>query len=808
MNKYTYTTLSACLITIRFVSAQVTYIDAVADPTVGTVNTTATSGAELSTWYAELNQNVESDLWNRRTGFANPADGGDIFQGRSSAPVFEELKTTITGLTEGQEYEFYVFFWDAGGQAWTVDAGLTSGDLTTYSGPEGGIEDSSDGLASSLTYSEDPVFVGSNLVMHFARLGRVTADASGEVSIFVNNSVAGEFRRTWYDGVGFKAITDSDNDGMEDSFELQIVDADPDDAITSIEDVLPGDDFDSDNATNLAEFEFNSQDIDPDQPKIELDPTNPDTDGDTLLDGDELAGTSNAFEAGTPTNPVDADSDDDTLNDFEENGSLNTQFANAPTDPNNEDTDGDLMFDGYEVSNNTPGTALNANDSGTDDEIQDPEEDIDGDGVINIDEHDGFYANVQTRADLADTDGDGYTDLQEINDGFWDDSSDPIITGTHPLLTDTDGDCLLDFEEQFTSPGASPTTAPYNSDPNVADTDDDGFSDFLEVKVGGTDPDDSDSFPDQSDSYILIEDFEGDGMEIGQSFIGVNGWVANDGIGVVADEPIAGGDQVGSWLSGTVPRGTIYRSLSKFGAEILDASTGTLFFQIYTENTGINHSIGLSAADAPVFWTSYEAQFALVPDANNLLVRDGAESYRYPNGDHPVGQWMNVWVVANNDTDETKVYVESPDGATGQIDITPDDDPAAPYSFRNGTLDSLDTFLLIENSVGNFPVLIDNIYINPTIDAHLITPAAAKPVVVEGDGSLQVTNIVFDGGGLKVTFSPGGDGFLITSADDLAGGFNPVATATYDGVNTFTIPAAELDADGNDFFRVEAAPQE
>ena len=46
---------------------------------------------------------------------------------------------------------------------------------------------------------------------------------------------------------------DSDKDGLPDEWEQQIIDADTDDGITSVEDVLSGDDFDNDGLTNIQE---------------------------------------------------------------------------------------------------------------------------------------------------------------------------------------------------------------------------------------------------------------------------------------------------------------------------------------------------------------------------------------------------------------------------------------------------------------------------------------------------------------------------------------------------------------------------
>ncbi len=87
--------------------------------------------------------------------------------------------------------------------------------------------------------------------------------------------------------------------------------------------------------------------------------------------------------------------------------------------------------------------------------------DIDGDGLSNLAE---VYL-YKTDPNLADSDGDG------IND------SDEIRAGTDPLHADTDGDGLLDGKELA-----------LGTDPLRADTDGDGLPDGLEVNVLHTDP--------------------------------------------------------------------------------------------------------------------------------------------------------------------------------------------------------------------------------------------------------------------------------------------------------------------------------
>lgn len=65
-----------------------------------------------------------------------------------------------------------------------------------------------------------------------------------------------------------------------------------------------------------------------------------------------------------------------------------------------------------------------------------------------------------------------------------------------------------------------------------------------------------------------------------------------------------------------------------------------------------------------------------------------------------------------------------------------------------------------------------------------------------------ITNVFFDGDDLKITFSPGGTGYILSSSDDLSAAFAEETNASFDGTNTFTVPAAFLNP-GRDFFRVE-----
>ena len=105
--------------------------------------------------------------------------------------------------------------------------------------------------------------------------------------------------------------------------------------------------------------------------------------------------------------------------------------------------------------------------------------DLDEDGLS-----DTWEPTVGLDPTLADTDGDGLTDGEEVLD-----------EGTDPLEPDTDGDGLSDGEE----------VREHGTDPLVADTDGGGVSDGAEVLVDGTDP------LDGSDD-ITDPDSDGDGL--------------------------------------------------------------------------------------------------------------------------------------------------------------------------------------------------------------------------------------------------------------------------------------------------------
>jgi len=308
----------------------VTYVDA--SPS----NTTNFTTGSSDDWFTDAA--TADDLWRERA-FGN---GQTIYE--TNATGGEDgvgLVTVITGLNPGETYSIFAYFW-SDSTNWRLKASANTtppladdpavsfsrtGSGTSANAPEvpSGGRDAGDNLGVTWTgtgtiaggdavwtsdsYFTTGVLVGEgNRTLFEADLGTATADANGEINVYIDD-VAGttSTNRTWYDGVGYMTAVDSDNDGMDDVWELQ------NGLVVGIDDSALDEDSDGgpDGLTNIQEFQG--------------------ADG-TPYTGDE-------------TNPQKADTDDDGLDD-------GTEVA-GPTDPLNPDSDGDLYHDGVEVARGT-----------------------------------------------------------------------------------------------------------------------------------------------------------------------------------------------------------------------------------------------------------------------------------------------------------------------------------------------------------------------------------------------------------------------------------------------------------------------
>jgi hypothetical protein len=146
------------------------------------------------------NNTQPSDLWSPRVTFGN---GGNALQGRvenlgDNAPT---LKTTITGLNPGAQYDILVNFWDDG-SAWQILAGDSAGSLTLYNR-------NSSINTNGLTFEALVLTTEGNRTMWGVPL-TLTADGSGNIEVFVDEQSSGAGPtyppRTWYDGVSVGSV--------------------------------------------------------------------------------------------------------------------------------------------------------------------------------------------------------------------------------------------------------------------------------------------------------------------------------------------------------------------------------------------------------------------------------------------------------------------------------------------------------------------------------------------------------------------------------------------------------------------------
>jgi uncharacterized protein (TIGR03382 family) len=189
---------------------------------------------------------------------------------------------------------------------------------------------------------------------------------------------------------------DTDDDGLADGLD-GIVNSDGDNLINALDPdsdndgLLDGTEAGVTAATAPSGTNQSSPNFRPDaDPATKTDPGVADTDGDTLLDGEEDANRDGRLDA-TETDPNDADSDDDELPD-----NIEVKGEN-PTNPRNADTDGDGLTDG--------------------------DEDAD---------HDGSRDSTETDPNDSDTDNGGASDGDEVAGGTnpLDDTDDFILGGS------------------------------------------------------------------------------------------------------------------------------------------------------------------------------------------------------------------------------------------------------------------------------------------------------------------------------------------------------------------------------------------
>jgi hypothetical protein len=329
-------------------------------------------------------------------------------------------------------------------------------------------------------------------------------------------------------GIGvLDSLVDDDEDGLPDAWE-RLYGLDPtDDGSRDINNGPNGnpDSAGGDTLTNLQELQRGTH------------PINADTDDDGWLDQVETHTGIFIDLSDTGTDPTKEDTDGDGLEDPAE-------YA-ASTDPFNPDSDNDTLPDGWEVRH-----SLDPNDDGSENEDHGPQGDPDEDFSTNRDE---FIRGTNPRN--PDTDGDGLIDGDENNTGIW---SSEFATGTDPLKPDSDGDGFHDGAETntgiFISYNYTSHTGNTGTSPNIPDTDGDGLPDGVEDNSG------SFTSPTRTGTNPNVVDSDGDGMsdgyEVANQFDPTDDGSTDPVNGPLGDPDEDGFTNLEEFERGSNPRGT------------------------------------------------------------------------------------------------------------------------------------------------------------------------------------------------------------------------------------------------------------
>ncbi len=289
---------------------------------------------------------------------------------------------------------------------------------------------------------------------------------------------------------------DEDNDG----YFSNTIDTDPlydpDDANPCVPDhTAKPCDFDGDGLVNQDDPD---DDCDGVLDLNDVDPynVNSDSDGDGITDYIETKGDC-LYDVGIDTDPLNVDTDGDQIWDGVEDADVDGKFENGETDPINPDTDGDTLLDGQEDTNQNGQVDVGETD---------PKDPCDPysltSGCVPTDEDgDGYYDDYPDGHALYDP-NDNNACIPDLTAGACDFDNDGL---PNSIDLDDDGDGVSDLDD----------IDPYNKD---SDTDNDGYTDFIETGGDGSyDPDfDSDPLnpcdPDPSTNACLGSDIDNDGF--------------------------------------------------------------------------------------------------------------------------------------------------------------------------------------------------------------------------------------------------------------------------------------------------------
>jgi hypothetical protein len=248
-------------------------------------------------------------------------------------------------------------------------------------------------------------------------------------------------------------------------------------------------------------------------------------------------------------------------------------------------------------------------------------------------------------------------------------------------------------------------------------------------------------------AQTLVDNFQSDSLGLVSGGATSGAWTVEMGstvplnIDTATIQSDGGGNNFLS-IGGITAGSGVYRALP---TAIPGFSTGTIFFQVFANSAFVNTSIGLSDVAAPTDannFASFEPQFRMNYNAGapRFDVRNGGA---FVNLTVPtaisVGQWYNVWIVANTTSDTWSLYIN-----TGTANATAGDLKMSGIAFRDATDSNtaLTTLLVYSGAVAGGSLLaasVDNFYESSGTD--LVNPVpepGTLAMLALGLGSLLV----------------------------------------------------------------------
>ena len=231
--------------------------------------------------------------------------------------------------------------------------------------------------------------------------------------------------------------------------------------------------------------------------------------------------------------------------------------------------------------------------------------------------------------------------------------------------------------------------------------------------------------------FVLVENFEG--LVLGP-IDEQNQWNAAHDTSVVTLDPSGGTNQV---LAVTTDSTHLYRP-----ATILNGTVRMMFVR-FRFGGQQNYSFGLSDHTFPDQFGHFEVELNMTNALNELRVNDDGQYEEL--GMLVPGTWYNVWLLVNNVTDETQIYLHDRPGDDATAADLLEVEGQTAFSFRDGSAGDLVTFFIKTGggSGPSGPLYLDDIYLENTDALNLYNPAAepACAADVNQDGSTDLADL-------------------------------------------------------------------